>query len=140
MKKNEEEIKLVKDWLRFAKENLLLAHLGMKEDYAPYHTICFLCQASAEKYLKAFLIWNGWQLKKVHDLEDLLAFCVDFEPKFEDLKEGCGLLNEYVTEARYPSDLPFESIGKDDAREAIEAADEIEQFVLEKIEGSLNTE
>lgn len=42
MKKSEEEIKLVKDWLKFAKENLLFAHSGMKEDYAPYHTICFL--------------------------------------------------------------------------------------------------
>jgi len=63
MRKNEEEIKLVKDWLRFARENLLFARSGMKEDYAPYHTICFLCQGSAEKYLKAFLIWNGWELK-----------------------------------------------------------------------------
>ena len=36
MKRNEEEIKLVKDWLRFAQENLLLARAGMKEDYGPY--------------------------------------------------------------------------------------------------------
>lgn len=43
MKKTEEKIKLVKDWLRFARGNLLFAHSGMEEDYAPYHTICFLC-------------------------------------------------------------------------------------------------
>ncbi len=134
MRKNEEEIKLVKDWLRFARENLLFARSGMKEDYAPYHTICFLCQGSAEKYLKAFLIWNGWELKKTHDLEDLLAFCIDFGLEFENLKEECGLLNEYITEARYPGDMPFESIAKDDAREAIEAAYKIEQFVLRKID------
>ena len=133
MKKNEEETKLVKDWLRFAGENLLVARSGMKEDYAPYHTICFLCHGSAEKYLKAFLIWNGWELKKIHDLEDLLAFCMDFEPEFENLKEECGLLNECITEARYPGDLPFESIGKDDTREAIEAADRIEKSVLERM-------
>ena len=133
MKKNEEEIKLVKDWLRFARENLLFARSGMKEDYAPYHTICFLCQGSAEKYLKAFLIWNGWELKKIHDMEDLLAFCIDFEPEFENLKEKCGLLNEYITEARYPGDLPFESIGENDAREAIGAAEKIEEHVLKNI-------
>lgn len=138
MKKNEEEIKLVKDWLRFARENLLFAHSGMKEDYAPYHTICFLCQGSAEKYLKAFLIWNGWELKKIHDMGDLLAFCIDFDPEFEDLKEECGLLNEYVTDARYPGDLPFESIGETDARESIEAADKIEGFVSEKIDFLFN--
>ncbi len=139
MKKNEEEIKLVKDWLRFARENLLFAHSGMKEDYAPYHTICFLCQGSAEKYLKAFLIWNGWELKKIHDMGDLLTFCIDFDPEFENLKEECGLLNEYITEARYPGDLPFESIDEDDAREAIESADKIEEFVLKKIEIPFNS-
>ena len=134
MKKNEEEIKLVKDWLRFAKENLLFARTGMKEDFSPYHTVCFLCQGSAEKYLKAFLICNGWELKKTHDLKDLLVFCTDFEPEFENLREECGVLNEYITEARYPDDLSFESIGENDAKEAIESADKIERFVLEKID------
>lgn len=136
MKKSEEEIKLINAWLRFARENLSFARSGMKEDFAPYHTICFLCQGSAEKYLKAFLIWKGWELKKTHDLEDLLAFCMDFEPEFQNLKEECGLLNEYITEARYPSDLPFESISEDDARQAIEAAGKIEELVLKKIDVS----
>lgn len=84
-----------------------------------------------EKYLKAFLIWNGWKLKKIHDMRDLLVFCIDFEPEFENLKEECSLLNEYITQARYPGNLPFEGIGEDDAMEAIEAANKIEEFVLE---------
>ena len=113
MKRNEEEIKLVGDWLRLARENFLFARSGMKEDYTPYHTICSLCQGSAEKYLKAFLIWHGWELKKIHDLKDLLAFCVDFEQEFGNLKEECGLLNEYITEGRNPvgnrpQDIPHE--------------------------------
>lgn len=33
MKKNEEEIKLVKDWLSFARKNLSFARSGIKEDY-----------------------------------------------------------------------------------------------------------
>jgi hypothetical protein len=52
MKNNSDKIKLVKEWFAFASENLLFARAGMKEDFAPYHTICFLCQGSAEKYLK----------------------------------------------------------------------------------------
>lgn len=133
MKKNKEEIKLVKDWLTFAQENFLFAQSGMKEKFSPYHTVCFLCQGSAEKYLKAFLIWNGWEFKKIHDLQDLLAFCVDFEPEFDKLKEECALLNEYITQARYPSDLPFESISQGDAKEAIEAVSKIKEFVLKHI-------
>ncbi len=49
------------------------------------------------------------------------------------IKEECLLLNEYITEGRYPGDLPFESITEKDARDAIEAASKIEEFVLENI-------
>jgi len=133
MKKNEEEIELVKDWLKFARENLLFAKAGIKEDFSPYHTICFICQGSAEKYLKGFLIWNGWELKKIHDLSKLLDFCCEYDDSFKSLFSECELLNEYIAQARYPSDLPFESINENDAREAIEAADKIEEFVLKKM-------
>jgi len=134
MKKSDEEIKLVEDWLKFAKENLSFARSGMKEYDPPFHTICFLCQGGSEKYLKAFLIWNGWKLKKIHDMGDLLAFCLDYDSEFQTLEKECVLLNEYVTEGRYPGDLPFESIGKNEAVEAIEAANKIENFVLKKID------
>jgi HEPN domain-containing protein len=134
MKKSAEEILLVKDWLGFAEENLLLAHSGMGEEFAPYHTICFLCQGSAEKYLKGFLIWNGWKLRKIHDLLDLLTHCIGFDPEFEKYKEECLLLNEYITEGRYPGDLPFESLTEKDAAAAIEAAKKIEEIVLRKID------
>lgn len=134
MKRDAEEIKLIKDWLKLAEENLLLAHSGMKEDFSPYHTICFLCQGSAEKYLKAFLILNGWELKKTHDMVDLLAYCIDYDAGFENFKDKCLILNEYITEGRYPGDLPFESITEEDAKEALEAADKIEDYVLEKID------
>ena len=115
MKKSDEEIKLVEDWLKFAKENLSFARSGMKEYDPPFHTIFFLCQGGSEKYLKAFLIWNGWKLKKIHDMGDLLAFCLDYDSEFQTLEKECVLLNEYVTEGRYPGDLPFESIGKNEA-------------------------
>lgn len=134
MKKNADEIKLVKDWLKFAEENLLLAHSGMGEDFSPLHTICFLCQGSAEKYLKAFLIWNEWNLKKTHDMVDLLTYCIDYDSGFGTFKKECLLLNDYITEGRYPGDLPFESISEQDAEEALEAADKIEDYVLEKID------
>jgi len=132
--RNPEEQVLVQDWLRFAKENLLFAKAGMKEDFSPYHTVCYLCQGSSEKYLKAYLIWRGWELKKVHDLSGLLDFCQEFDESFSTLFDECELLNEYITEGRYPGDLPFESISEKDAKEATEAAGKIEKFVLDKIE------
>jgi len=52
MTKISEHQKLLTDWLTLARENLLYAKDGMEAEYSPYHTICFLCQGSAEKYLK----------------------------------------------------------------------------------------
>ena len=131
--RNPEEVKLIKDWLAFAKENLLTAKLIIKEEFSPYHTVFFMCQASAEKYLKAYLIWKGWILEKIHDLEKLLKYCIKYDKNFNALLPECRILNEYVTEGRYPGDLPFESIGEKEAREAIEVADKIARFVLKKI-------
>lgn len=140
MKKNKEENELVSDWLRLAKENLLYARLGIEEDFAPWHTTCYLCQGSAEKYIKAFLIWKGWELLKIHDLGKLLRFCIKYDKEFEKLRDECKLLNKYITEGRYAGDLPFEHIGKDDAIEAIEAAGKIEKLILNKVEIELRNE
>jgi len=131
--KNPEKVKLVKDWLAFAKENLLFAQAGMEEDFSPYHTVCFLCQGSAEKYLKAFLLWNGWELKKTHDLSELLDLCCEYDTSFEKLFPECELLNDYITEGRYPGDLPFEGIGKNEADKALDAARKIQEYVLQNL-------
>jgi HEPN domain-containing protein len=133
MPKTEDLKKLLDDWQAFARENLLYAKEGIKADFAPYHTICFLCQGSAEKYLKAYLISKGWELKKIHDLDELLEAAVKYDEKFGELFPAAEILNEYITEGRYPGDLPYESIGKTEAEEAIVAAEKIEQVVLGKM-------
>ena len=132
-KRNPEEVELIQNWLSYAKENLLTAKTIIEEEFSPYHTVCFMCQGSAEKYIKAYLIWNGWILKKTHDLEELLTYTIDFDTEFETLREECKLLNKFVTEGRYPSDLPWELISVKDARKAIDAADKIAEFVKERI-------
>ena len=77
-KRNPEEIELIKNWLNFATENLLSAKSLITEEFTPFHTVCFMCQGSAEKYLKAYLIWKGWKLEKIHNLKDLLNYAIDF--------------------------------------------------------------
>jgi HEPN domain-containing protein len=125
--------KLLDEWQAFAKENLLYAKAGIKEDFAPYHTVCFLCQGSGEKYLKAYLISHGWELKKIHDLKELIGYALNYDRSFDELFPVAEVLNRYIAEGRYPGDLPFESIGENEAKEAIEAAEKIEQFVLGKM-------
>jgi len=117
----------------FANENLLYARDGMKAEYSPYHTICFLFQGSAEKYLKAYLISQGWELEKIHDLQRLLGHALSYDQSFRELVPQAETLNEYITEGHYPGDLPFESIGKAEAEEALAAAEKIAEFVLAKL-------
>lgn len=133
MKRNPEEIQLLQEWLHYARENLLYARAGLKEDFSPFNTICFLCQSSAEEYLKGYLVFNGWELEKTHDLAKLLGYAVDYDKDFTMLKPFAKTLNEYISEVRYPGDLAFHSFTEKKAREAVEAAEQIEAFILEKI-------
>lgn len=123
---------IVLEWLNLAKENLLFAKAGLKEAFAPYQTIYFLCQASAEKFLKAYLISRGWELRKTHDLRQLVEFAKGYDADFDQLTGAAEILNDYITTGRYPADLTFEPITLGDAQEAVEAALEIERVVLAK--------
>lgn len=75
-------------WIRFADENLAVAEREMAADDPAHHTVCFLCQSAAEKYLKGYLIAQGWDLEKTHDLVALLTRCADYEESFSALREG----------------------------------------------------
>jgi HEPN domain-containing protein len=130
----EEGIQFIREWLAFARENLMSAKALVDREFAPFHTVCFLSQGSAEKYLKAYLLCHGWELKRTHDLSELLKLCSNFDASYEQLASECQLLNEYVVEDRYPGDLPFGSITQQDAEEAIESAEKIEAFVLSKVD------
>jgi HEPN domain-containing protein len=133
MKKSKEEVQLITDWLRLAQENLQVASSTITAEYSPYHTVCFLCQNSAERYLKAYLIYQGWELKKTHDLNELLAFCVEYNNSLETLRDDCEILNEYITSARYPGDLPFDNFDEDQAKEAIASANRISETIQAEI-------
>ena len=44
------------EWLRYAEGDLGVAEREMRYQVPVYHTICFLCQGAAEKFLKGYLI------------------------------------------------------------------------------------
>ena len=47
------------EWLRYAEEDFGVAEREMLSEEPAYHTICFLCQSAAEKFLKGYLIAQG---------------------------------------------------------------------------------
>lgn len=71
----------------------------------PLHDqVCFHCQQSAEKYLKARLEEAGIASPKTHDLEKLLSLVVPFEPLWTALRPSLKRLTDYAVDFRYPGD------------------------------------
>ena len=119
------------EWLRYAEADLGVAERELLTGEPAYHTICFLCQGAAEKFLKGYLIAQGWMLEKTHDIVELLEFCADFDAELGTLIAEGAVLNEYIVAGRYPGDLTFEEIRETQAEEALEAARHIQGRVKE---------
>lgn len=63
----------------------------------------FSLPASRRKFLKAFLIANGVDIRKTHNIEYLLSECADIDGDFFDIEPG--ELSEFGVDVRYPGDL-----------------------------------
>lgn len=118
----------IKEWLKKAEEDFAGAlHLYRKRTKPLPDLVCFHCQQTAEKYLKALLIFHEVVFPKTHDLVSLLELCVQFQPEIELLREPMELLNPYSVRFRYPG----EESSKEDAKRAIKATKSIMQVLRE---------
>ncbi len=122
-----------REWLRYAEQDLRVAEWALQDEMPACHTICFLCQSAAEKFLKGYLIAQGWTLEKTHDIVTLLGVCAEYDAEWEALEPDGIVLNEYIVAGRYPGDIIFEDIGLAEAREALDAARRISARVLERM-------
>ena len=123
-------IDLVKIWLEKARRDLVTAQTGIDSSEPFSDIICFHTQQAAEKYIKAYLIWQKVEFPKTHSLEDLLLLAAQKDKSFLELIEDANMLTPYAVEIRYgESDEPI----IDDAKQAIEIAEEIKDFVQQKL-------
>jgi HEPN domain-containing protein len=132
---NDRPIETAQEWLRYAEGDLLVAEHEMQRPLPVYHTVCFLCQSAAEKFLKGFLISRGWPLEKTHDIVELLGWCADYDAELAGLVTEGSLLNEYIVAGRYPGDIATEEIGAAEAKEALEAAQTVQTRVRPAMSG-----
>jgi len=118
-----EEIKIAKQWLAKAKNDLLNADNNLKADNIPFDTVCFHCQQAGEKILKAYLVGNNQSPPLTHDLFLILEKILPMDKDAENLRDSLAILMPYAVEIRYPDDwyLPTEK----DALEAREAAAQV---------------
>jgi HEPN domain-containing protein len=63
---------LVKEWTHKAEHDLGMAELALENKPEYTDSICFHCQQTAEKYLKAYLVFLEAPFEKKHNLVYLL--------------------------------------------------------------------
>ena len=123
---NKEEI--LQQWLDRGKEELMSAeYLSTMHHPTPDETICYLCQQSAEKYLKAFIFSKDIEPEKTHELEALLEICQKYNTEFSTLLSNAFILSKYAVLPRYPNNL---EITNENMKNAIIYAKSIQEFVM----------
>lgn len=119
---------LVSQWVEKAENDLRAATIIAGEESPPTDTVCFHCQQTAEKYLKAYLITRGSGLVRTHDLVYLVGLCSKFNKKFNTLMDAAVTLNKYYIEGRYPADIPtYYSLNE--AQTAVDCAHQFKKIV-----------
>ena len=117
---------LAKDWLRFAKSDIITA-IHMFDNVHPKETeiSCYHSQQCAEKSLKAYLISKMIDPPRTHDLLELNNLCAVHDTKFTAVQQHCVFLNPYGVHVRYPNELVVDEVL---TKMAIERAQEIFDF------------
>jgi HEPN domain-containing protein len=122
---------LVSEWIIKAENDLGLAELAIANKPEYKDLICFHCQQSAEKYLKAYLIHLNINFKKSHSLNYLLDLIAGQETVPDSVYEVAEVLEDYSVEVRYPGN--WNEINDDDIRGAYHSALKIKAFIKEKM-------
>ena len=120
-----------KDWFEQGDKDLnatkiLLEHSG------PVSTAATHIQQAVEKYLKGYLLFKGWKLKRTHNLVELLDFAIDYDQSFEQYRKFCEETTAYYLETRYP--IFKAGPKKKEVEEALETAKSLVNDILKKFE------
>ncbi len=123
------------DWLSDAEKNMELAWLVTDKKFFSF--TCFHAQQTAEMALMAFLASRGEVDVRTHSLHRLLTTAVRYDEGLARLDDSARVLEHYYIFARYPNSLgsgaPSDYFNERQAREALGAADEVLDFVKERI-------
>ncbi len=97
--------RLTREWIDKAEDDHRVARSNMRSRTSRVpDAICFHCQQTAEKLLKARLCEDGIVFHKTHDLASLLGLLATAYPLWSALVGPAKNLNAYAVNIRYPGD------------------------------------
>ena len=117
----------VRQWLDYGDEDLRLAMYAMNiVDCPPYRLAAYHAQQSAEKSLKAYLVFCRTDFPYTHNLSRLVELCQKLR-EWPDSLLDAEELTPYAITARYPGeDRP---VTRAEAQRAIEIAETTRQLI-----------
>jgi HEPN domain-containing protein len=119
-----------KAWLVKADHDIKGAKVCLREDDL-FDLVVYHAQQTAEKALKAFLVFHTKQVIKKHDLIFLTDRCVIIDFSFIQLLTHASDLNFYSTYSRYPDD--YFTFDLAEASAACKKATFILEFVKDRL-------
>jgi len=118
------------EWIKYATDDLEVVNI-LTTHYPPkLEIICYHCQQSVEKMLKAFLVYSNVRPPKKHELDILCDMCEYVDKSFTDIYAICDRLNPYSNLPRYPLGL---ELTEDMMKLAVKDSEQIYEFVKSKI-------
>jgi len=119
----------IESWLEKADNDLATAQRLLDIKPMILDNACFHCQQAIEKYLKAYLNYNGKETERTHNIIFLLSQAADFDAVFATI--DAMNINAYAVQARYPdfTIIPDE----DEAKAYYQLALHIKSQVAERI-------
>ena len=122
-----------KEWMKYAERDYAVAlHLSKTFHPLPTENICYNCQQSVEKSLKAILAYNEADIPKIHDIIALDDLCQAHIGKALIDVKIAGTMTRFATKSRYPyNDIDFT---KEDADLALKTAKQVLDQVKEALQ------
>ena len=114
--------KHVETWLAYAREDLAAAAELLDLPNVVKRVACFHAQQTAEKAIKAVLIFSGKKPPRKHDLKQLCdALPAGWSVKA--IADEVDRLSPWAAESRYPG--PWPAASDDEAKEAVAIAGKV---------------
>ena len=120
------------EWFDRAKHDIKAAKILFEEgEYTD--SLSSLIQQAVEKYLKGFLIFKGWNLRKIHDIEELITEASRYVPSLKKYLDFSRKLTAYYMEDRYPPG-PVTNYSEEEIKQSIDEAEKLIVKILKEID------
>lgn len=92
--------RIIREWREYARRDWrrVGTMLGQQDPLAAG----FFLQQSLEKYLKAYLMSRGVEVRKTHELERLVDGACEYVPELDGFRPLCERISTYYVVERYP--------------------------------------